>query len=398
VRTLRSGGGYVPIEGARVTTGLDTGQLAAAVRAVGQDIDAERYDGAALVVAHRGEVVLDERIGFAERATGRALGANDVFFTMSLAKQFTNVAALQAVEAGRLSLTTRVAEVVPEFGAAGKNTVTVADLIVHRAGLVAGFPPVPPEKMGDIGAVTAAIAALPPESTPGTAVNYSMVAAHSVLAEVLRRADGERRPYRRLLAEDVFEPLGMRDTSMGLRADLADRRVPVVARDRSPGLFEPEALEGLAAALAEDTEIPAGGCLTTAGDITRFADAMRRGGTLDGRRVLSPASLRLATTIQTGDEINQLFTYAKELRGWPDFPAHLGMGFWIRGTGSYPMPFGTLASPRTFGGIGAGSTMFWVDPDTDLALTFLSAGLMEETRSYERFLRISDMVHAAVAG
>ena len=379
-----------------MTTGLDTGQLAAVVKAVENDIEAERYDGAAMVLAHRGEVVLDERIGFAERATGRALGADDVFFTMSLSKQFTNVAALQAVEAGRLSLSTRVAEVVPEFAAGGKERITIADLIVHRAGLITGFPPVPPEKIGDIGAVTAAVAAMPPESTPGASVNYSMVAAHSVLAEVLRRADGGHRPYRRLLAEDVFEPLGMRDSAMGLRPDLADRRVPVVARDRSPGLFEPEALEGLAAALTEDTEIPAGGCLTTAADIARFADAMRRGGTLDGHRVLSPASLRLATTIQTGDEVNQLFVYAKDLRGWPDFPAHLGLGFWIRGTGIYPMPFGNLASPRTFGGIGAGSTMFWVDPETELAFTFLSAGLIEETRSYERFQRISDLVHAAV--
>lgn len=376
--------------------GLDPAQLAALVRAVEGDVEAQRYDGAALVVTYGGETVLDERVGYAERATGRLVAADDVFFSMSLAKHFTNVAALRAVEAGRLALTTRVAEVVDGFGACGKDRITVGDLIVHRAGLMTGFPPVPPERIGDIGAVTAAVAALPPESTPQTTVNYSMVAAHSVLAEVLRRVDGGHRPYRQLLAEDVFAPLGMRDTSLGLRADLADRRVPVVARDRSPGLLDPDALEGLAASLAEDTEIPAGGCLTTARDVTRFADAMRRGGELDGRRVVSRASLRLATTIQTGDEVNQLFVYAKGLRGWPDFPAHLGMGFWVRGRGVYPMPFGSLASPRTFGGLGAGSTMFWVDPDSDVTFTFLSAGLMEETRSYERLQRLSDMVHAAV--
>jgi len=378
------------------TQRMSTRQLDALVAAVEQDVAAERYDGAALVVTRAGDVVLDARVGFADRAAGRRLGTDDVFFTMSLAKHFTNLAALQAVEAGKLSLTTRVAEIVPEFGAAGKDRIMVGDLIIHRAGLMSSFPPVPPERIGDIAAVTAAVSALPPESTPQTTISYSMVAAHSVLAEVLRRADGGHRPYRQLLAEDVFAPLGMRDTALGLRADLADRRVPVVARDRSSGLLDPDALEGLAAMLAEDTEIPAGGCLTTAADIVRFAEAMRRGGELDGRRVVSPASLRLATTIQTGDAVNQLFTYAKGLRGWPDFPAHLGMGFWVRGRGLYPMPFGGLASPDTYGGIGAGSTMFWVDPRSDVTFTFLSAGLIEETRSYERLQRLSDMVHAAV--
>ncbi|HXC10226.1 MAG TPA: hypothetical protein VNV61_14940, partial [Steroidobacteraceae bacterium] len=57
--------------------------------------------------------------------------------------------------------------------------------------------------------------------------------------------------------------------------------------------------------------------------------------------------------------------------------------------------FGTLASPGTFGNYGAGTTLFWVDPERDLSFTFLSAGLMESNANIERFQRLSDMVISA---
>jgi len=85
-----------------------------------------------------------------------------------------------------------------------------------------------------------------------------------------------------------------------------------------------------------------------------------------------------------------------DTRGWPVFPAYLGLGFFLRGKGMHPTPFGALATPRTFGGIGAGSTMFFINPERDLFCAFLSTGLLEETRSTERHQRLADLVHAAV--
>jgi CubicO group peptidase (beta-lactamase class C family) len=57
--------------------------------------------------------------------------------------------------------------------------------------------------------------------------------------------------------------------------------------------------------------------------------------------------------------------------------------------------FGTLASPGTFGNYGAGTTLFWVDPERDLSFTFLSAGLMESNANIERFQKLSDLVISA---
>ncbi len=81
---------------------------------------------------------------------------------------------------------------------------------------------------------------------------------------------------------------------------------------------------------------------------------------------------------------------------WDPFPANIGLSFWLRGEGIFPTYFGLTASPRTFGGLGAGSSMFWVDPERDLTFVLLTAGLLEETRNLDRCQRLSDLVLAAV--
>ena len=82
--------------------------------------------------------------------------------------------------------------------------------------------------------------------------------------------------------------------------------------------------------------------------------------------------------------------------GWPDFPAYLGLTFFLRGEGIFPTPLGVSTSPGTYAGLGAGSTLFWVDPERDLTFVCLTAGLLEEAASTMRFQRLSDMAVAAV--
>jgi CubicO group peptidase (beta-lactamase class C family) len=211
----------------------------------------------------------------------------------------------------------------------------------------------------------------------------------------VRRAIGGRRPYRQVLREELCEPLGMRDTWLGLPASVAGRVAPIVARDRRVGLFDPMFMEAMGAIIAEDTEIPAGGYVSAAPDFHRFAEMLRGDGALDGVRILSPATVALVQENRTGDEPNTIWAYTEAMRGWPPFPACLGYGFFLRGDGVHPTPFGLLASPRTFGGFGAGSSAFWVDPAADITYAFLSAGLMEDSYSIDRHQRLADLVHAA---
>lgn len=375
--------------------GFDPTRLGRVAEAIRRDVDAERYDGCEIVVARRGRVALHQRVGWADRAARRPVAEAQPFVTMSLGKQFTVALLLSRIERGELALTTRVADVIPEFAARGKGNVTVAHLLTHTSGLPAMLPPMMPEEVGILEAVVRATCNALLESRPGERVTYSVIVGHAILAELIRRVDGGYRPYRQILAEEIFGPLGMRDTALGMPAKLRDRAAPVVARDRRPGMFEGGFLEGMGAALMEDTEIPAGGYVSTAPDVYRFAEMLRRGGTLDGVRILSPATIAGARVNQTGDAPNSLFAYTEAMRGWAPFPANLGLGFFLRGTGTHPTPFGLLASPEAFGGFGAGSTVFWIDPVTDVTYAFLSSGLMEESYSVERHQRLADLVHAA---
>jgi CubicO group peptidase (beta-lactamase class C family) len=376
--------------------GFDEDRLERLVRTIESDVAAERYDGAAVLVARHGEIALHEAVGFAERASERRARTDDVFCLFSVTKTFTSAAVLARVDRGEIQLTSRVAEVVPEFGVKGKQRVTVAHLLTQTGGMSPELPPVPPDQLGNLEAVAAAVCQQPLASAPGRLVSYSPIGAHAVLGELVRRLDGGSRSFREILADEFFTPLGMKDTSLGLRADLAARRVPVVVRDRSPGLFVPELLEALNALLDETAEIPGGGAVSTAYDVFRWAEALRRGGELDGVRILSPALLDLATRNHTGREPNHLFDCLREARGWDEYPALLGLGFFLRGEGIFPMPFGLTASPHSFGGLGAGSTMFWVDPERDLVFVCLTAGLLEESRSFDRLQRLSDLVFSAV--
>jgi CubicO group peptidase (beta-lactamase class C family) len=376
--------------------GLDRARLERLTTAIEADVEAELYDGAAVLVARHGQVALHEAVGFAERATQRRASPDDVFHLFSVTKAFTAVLVLRCVDRGEIQLTTPIAEVIPEFGVKGKQRVTVSHLLSHTGGMPPDLPPMPIDRFGDLEAVALAVSNQALLVKPGRLVSYSPVGAFAVLGEVVRRLDGGSRPFRRIMDEDLFAPLGMKSTSLGLRPDLGARFSPVVVRDPHPGLFPREALEGMNALMTEAFEMPGGGAVGTAHDLFRWTDALRRGGELDGAGILSPALLKLATTNHTGSEPNHLFDSWCETRGWESFPAFIGLGFFLRGEGIFPMPFGLTASSSTFGGLGAGSTMFWVDPERDLAFVCLTTGLMEDSRNFERLQRLSDLVLAAV--
>jgi CubicO group peptidase (beta-lactamase class C family) len=376
--------------------GFDPDRLERLETAIEADVAAERYDGCEVVVARGGRVALHRQIGFADRAAGRPVAPAQPFVTMSIGKQLTVAATFQRIERGDFGLSTPVAEIVPEFGQRGKAAITVAHLLTHTGGLPMMLPPMPPELAGNLEAVVQATCASLPEFRAGSRVSYCVLVAHAMLAECVRRADGGRRAVRTILAEDLFAPLGMRDTTLGCPERTKARLAPVVARDRRPGLFDPAFLETLGGIIGEDTEIPAGGYVSTAPDYHRFAEMLRRGGELDGARLLSPATVASLRAIRTGDEPNTIWAYAEVMRGWAPFPANLGLGFFVRGSGTFPTPFGQLASPETFGGFGAGSTSFWIDPATDVTYAFMSSGLMEDSYSIERHGRLADLVHAAL--
>jgi CubicO group peptidase (beta-lactamase class C family) len=366
-------------------------------QAIERDVERKLYDGAVTIVSVGGKVVFEHAIGFADRVAGAPMRVDSVFPIFSVSKSFNAVLVLQRVERGETRLNTPVCEIIPEFGARGKQRITIGQLLCHTGGLPASFPAVPAEKIGDLDAVVAAVCDVGLEAVPGEEVSYSPIMAHAVLGQVVRRLDGGKRRLRDIARAELTEPLGMADTALGATTKLAARAVKPRVSDESSGMFDASALVGLGLMILNpelNTEIPAGGFVSTAADVFRFAEAMRLGGALNGKRVLSGPMVALATSNHTGTRHNDLWTYARELKGWPLFPANLGLGFFLRGEGLYPTYSGHLSTPGTFGAMGAGTTNYWVDPVRDITMVCLTTGFLEEANSALRFQRLSDVAIA----
>lgn len=367
--------------------------------AIEADVQRGHYHGAVIRVGRGGGVDLEAAIGFADARHETRLAPDSVFSLFSLTKAFTNLLVLRAVELGRLALTMRVADLIPEFKGAPRDRATLLHLLTHTAGMPGVWTPKPDMYEDRLDELLQAVC----ENVhgivePGMRCDYAPVVNHVLMGELLRRTDPQGRSFRDIAREDLFEPLGMRDTSLGVRADLRARKVvpdmrgvvPIAVRGRTqPGrhsLFEEEV-----------NDAPHVGACATAADVWRFTEMLRRGGTLDGARIVSPRMLALARRNWTGTMHNELYRGVALRAGWEPPPAFIGLGFSVRGEGIVHHQFGTLSSAQTFGNYGAGSTMFWVDPELDLSFVCLTAGLLPQAANIERFQRLSDMTVGALA-
>ncbi|MDC6668578.1 beta-lactamase family protein, partial [Leclercia adecarboxylata] len=135
-------------------------------------------------VARKGQTVLREIRGYADRAKDRRLDDNDVFVSFSIGKQFSNVLVLNRIERGELHLHMQVGEIIPEFGDRGLRQMSLFHLLTHTSGIMGAIPSVPAEILISTEKLTAWLAGKRPDSTPGERVNYSIIAAHAVMAEM----------------------------------------------------------------------------------------------------------------------------------------------------------------------------------------------------------------------
>lgn len=379
------------------TPGLDPDRLSHLKATIEADIAADRYFGAVIAVARHGEIGLLEAIGYGDGDRTLALGPDSVFSLFSLTKALTNVLALRAIELGQFALTTRVSEIIPEFRGGVRETVNFFDLLTHSSGLPPVWIPRPGMYIDRLDEIIAAICenirSLEP---PGNRVHYSPLVHHALMGEAVRRTDPQGRSFRQLLQDELLTPLAMQDTAIGVRRDLADRHIFPDFRGKPPQEHLGRSDLGPQGAFREEhAEMPWVGGISTVPDLFRFAEMLRRGGTLDGHRILSPATLRLATRNWTGDKPNELYKGIAINHGWEPYPAYIGLGFGLAGEKVCPNLFGTLTSPGTYGNYGSGSTLFWVDPGLDMSFVCLTAGVMQPAPNIERFQRLSDIAAAA---
>ena len=379
------------------STAMDQHRLAELQQLIRADIKAGLYHGAVIKVARGGVVALEAAIGAADAAQTQPLAHNSVFNIFSVTKAFTNLLVLRAIEQGRFALTTPISELISEFSGHGREKILVWHLLSHQAGFPIIFEVKPGLYIDQFEEISAAvIAEVKPADEPCAKVSYSPLVNHVLLAEALLRTDPRKRGYRQLVQEEILDPLQMRDTAVGLRADLKARKVVPDFRGNYPIGHKSRNVAGPNGAFEDpQAQMPWVGIVSTTPDLFRFAEMFRRGGSLDGARLISPATIEMAARNWTGDKVNELYAQRGRAEGLTPAPAYIGLGFTLRGTALCHHLFGTLASPGTYGNYGAGTTLFWIDPQRDISFACLSAGVMEHNANTRRFQKYADMVHSA---
>ncbi|WP_231188104.1 serine hydrolase domain-containing protein [Haladaptatus sp. DYF46] len=353
-----------------------------------RQLDVGLHHGAQLAVYVDGELA----VNFAGGSTapdGEPTTTETPHIVFSCTKPYVGVGLHQLVERGEADYDDPVVDHWPEFADEGseKADITLRHVLSHTAGIPYGEFDERADKWGDWDAVVQAMEDIDPVFPPGERAAYHAFNYGWVVGELVRRISGH--PVDEYVAENVFEPLGMDDTSIGLDEDEADdvatlSGFDVFDRCRDPG-------EGLGIPASESAEtfnseavhravIPAANGIGTARDMARFYACIANGGELDGTRVLTEGTVETATRTHAETESD----------GTLSRPARYALGFWTGGLANDM--FGTVSTERTFGHAGLGSIFGWGDPDLNIGFAYVTNGIREE--SYEHAARVNSLSDA----
>jgi CubicO group peptidase (beta-lactamase class C family) len=340
--------------------GMSAAKLAAIPVRLQEFVDAKKVAGIVTLIARHGSIAEVSAVGYRELEEKSPMKTDTIFRIMSMTKPITCAGVMILVDEGKLSLLDPVEKYIPEFKDLKLNPcgtrvgyncqiteptrpVNILDLMIHTSGLGDGFrgrggTASPPTTLVEvISAVDHATLLF----DPGTAWNYSNfgIATLGRLIEVV-----SKEPYERFMAERIFQPLGMKDTTFFLPAEKQGRLAALYT-------YEPSGLQRVNRNPFTYPS-PDSGLMSTASDLARFSQMTLNGGTLNGVRILSPAAVEAMTRSWTGD-----------LKA--GYAPGVGQGF------GYEVVRETLGTYRytsigTYEKAGAFRTYYWVDPSKDL--------------------------------
>ncbi|WP_292065323.1 serine hydrolase domain-containing protein [Brevundimonas sp. UBA7664] len=259
--------------------------------------------GARFTVCIGGEIVVDLRAGWADTAQTLPYGETTLTPVFSAGKAVMALMIATCVERGLLDYERPVSDWWPAFGQAGKAAVTVGQMMSHQAGLPGFDTPEDPAIWFDREATLARLCAQAPMWPPGTASGYSPIVIGYLAGELFRIVDG--RTMGTALREDFAEPHGL-DLWVGLpeaeHGRVAQMRKPSRMADLGPAdavktaaFLDRGSAPGRDSAEWRMIEIPSANLHGTARDLARIMAVFADGGRLEGRQVLSPATLAAAT-------------------------------------------------------------------------------------------------------
>jgi CubicO group peptidase (beta-lactamase class C family) len=334
------------------SVGVCPRRLEQVYRLLEQGVAEGTMPGAAICVTRRGAIVGHRGFGKCGPEPGAAAVTRDtVFLIASVTKPIVCATMALLAERGRVRLDDPVTEYVPEFGRNGKEAVTLRHMLTHTSGL----PDMLPDNIelrkehAPLSRFIERICEIPLGFPPGTQISYQSTGI-AMLAEVAERVTGT--PMRELLRQEFFRPLGMPDTSLGIREELRPRLSAVVLPETHSG-----ADWGWMSDYWQNFGAPWGGMFATVKDLAVFGQMLLTGGEYGGQRVLGRATAAAVTANQT-ERMPGLSRESRRREAW-------GLG-WRLHAGADPHHMGDLLSSRAFGHGGATGTVVWFDPELEL--------------------------------
>lgn len=333
-----------------------------------------------LCVRREGHVVLDRAIGHASGngphddpdAPKVPVGTDTPFVIFSASKAVTAMVVHLLDQRGVLHIGDRVADYIPEYARHGKEAITIAHVLSHRAGV----PNLPGrvmdvENLADRDLLVEVLCDAQPASRAGKSLAYHAISGGFILGEVVRRATGD--DIRTVLDREILQPLGFRFMNYGV--DPAD--VGLVGRCYATGApVLPPISNLLERALGKKPDdvveasndprfltgiIPAGNVVASATELSRFFELLRAGGELDGVRIFEPRTIMRARSEQSYREID--FTLG--------FPTRYGLGFML---GAQVLSLFGPNTEQAFGHLGYTNTIGWADPQRALSAALGTSG------------------------
>jgi CubicO group peptidase (beta-lactamase class C family) len=382
-------------------------------------IDTGKIVGCQTLVARQGEVAYFSSLGQSDRERARPLTDDTIFRIYSMTKPITSVALMSLYEQGLFQLNDPVSRYVREWSehrvwvsgegeamqtVPAKRPITFRDLLSHTGGLTYGgdLPGVGLEhpvdrvyrqlKLRSVGgtqtlsAFVRALGQVPLMFQPGEHFMYSLSTdACAALVEVL---SGQR--FDQYVQANIFDPLDMRDTAFHVapakqsRFAANYRRQPdkslklIDDPEQSPYLVPPTFFSG------------GGGLVGTTRDYHRFCEMLRRGGELDGQRILGPRTIELMRMnhLPNGRTLSELAlgTYAET--------ATQGVGFGLGFASTLgQVESGGMSKGDYYWG-GAASTIFWIDPKEQLIVIFMTQ--LMPSRTFDFRGQLKNLVYSAL--
>jgi CubicO group peptidase (beta-lactamase class C family) len=306
--------------------------------------------GAVTLVADRDKILSLETAGYADLAAKKPMRPDSLFWIASMTKPVTATAVLMLRDEGKLSVDDPVAKYLPELAnlktAGGKPAkLTLRHLLTHTSGMGEATPQ-ESRAARTLADLIPRYAERPLQFEPGTKWQYCQSGINS-LGRIVEVVSGQSFPE--FLQRRLFDPLAMKDTTFyPTREQMARLAKSYQAADGKLAETTIFILDGHDPAARDRYPAANGGLFSTARDYGRFCRMLLNQGTLGGRRYLKPESVKLMSTIQTGD----LKTGFTEGNGW-------GLGCCVV---RKPQGATAVLSPGTFGHGGAYGTQAWIDP------------------------------------